>query len=364
MVKVLHLGQMVGGLDIYVRNSIVYMSDEFDFIVVRSDKDQTGAVLKNNHKVKDYTIKMYRQLNPLNDCIALIQAIRIIMKERPDVIHCHSAKGGFIGRWAGFLTGVRTLYTPHAFSFLCTESGWKKRVFIWLERMARLNSYLLACSESEQKLGIDVVHYRKERALVWHNAVPDAAQLVPKSGTIRPYLCYVGRPSYQKNTFFLLDVMKEVHQIYPDVKLFLLGVGYYSPDSEMMKQKISEYGLENTIEIFSWLSHEKTLEYMRDSLFYLTVSRYEGLPISVIETMALGKAIVASDVVGNKDCVQNSVNGYLLPLYVKVFAEKICLLISDSKRRDEMGEKSRALFESLFYIDNRIKVLEEIYKNK
>ena len=104
MVKVLHLGQMVGGLDIYVRNSIVYMSDEFDFIVVRSDKDQTEAVLKNNHKVKDYTIKMYRQLNPLNDCIALIQAIRIIMKERPDVIHRQ------MGR---FLNGCENpLHTP------------------------------------------------------------------------------------------------------------------------------------------------------------------------------------------------------------------------------------------------------------
>lgn len=364
MVKVLHIGQMVGGLDTYIRNTIVYSSDKFEFVVVRSLGDKDNSITKNGIGVKTYAIRLYRQLNPINDFIALCQSIRVIRKEKPDVIHCHSSKGGFIGRLAGFLTGVRTLYTPHAFSFLCTESKWKRYLYIWLERMARLNSYLLACSESEQKLGVDVVHYKKERALVWHNAVPDAAQLVTKQTISRPYLCYVGRPSYQKNTFFLLDVMKEVHQIYPDVKLFLLGVGYYSPDTEMMKQKISEYGLESTIEIFSWLSHEKTLEYMRDSLFYLTVSRYEGLPLSVIETMALGKAVVASDVVGNKDCVQDGINGYLLPLEVKVFVEKICQLVSDSKRREEMGRKSRALFEAQFYINNRIKDLEEIYKNK
>lgn len=344
MVKVLHIGQMVGGLDTYIRNIIDYTSDGFEF-------------------VPNDSIKLCRQLNPLNDLIALIQAIRTIKKEKPDVIHCHSAKGGFIGRWAGYLTGIRTLYTPHAFSFLCTESKWKRRFYIWLERLARLNSYLLACSESEQMLGINVVHYRREKVQVWHNAVPDAAKLIADSDETKPYICYVGRPSYQKNTFFLLDVVKEVHKKHPEVKFYLLGVGYYSPDTEKMKQKISEYGLEDAFEMVTWLSHEKTLELLRDSLFYLSVSRYEGLPLSVIETMALGKAILASDVVGNRDCVKDSENGYLLPLEVKTFVEKTCLLIEDVKLREKMGKKSRSLFEDHFYINHRIKVLEEIYKN-
>lgn len=345
MVKVLHIGQMVGGLDTYIRNIIKYTSEEFEY-------------------VPNDTIRLCRQLNPLKDGMALIQAIRVIRKEKPDVIHCHSAKGGFIGRWAGFLTGVRTLYTPNAFSFLCTESKWKKHFYIGLERIARLNSYLLACSESEQQLGLDVVHYRKDRVLVWHNAVPDAAKMIASSGEVKPYICYVGRPSYQKNTFFLLDVMKEVHLKHPEVKFYLLGVGYYSPDTETMKQKINEYGLEDSFEMLPWLSHEKTLEYMRDAMFYLTVSRYEGLPLSVIETMALGKAVIASDVVGNKDCVHDSENGYLLPLDVKSFVEKTCLLIEDAKLREKMEERSRALFEDHFFINHRIGALEEIYKNR
>ena len=90
-------------------------------------------------------------------------------------------------------------------------------------------------------------------------------------------------------------------------------------------------------------------------------SLYEGLPISVIEAMSLGKAIVASDVLGNKDCVKDGYNGYLLPLKEEVFVEKMNDLIENDEKRKEMEKNSRSYFKTDFFIDNRIKVLEDIY---
>lgn len=177
------------------------------------------------------------------------------------------------------------------------------------------------------------------------------------------YVCYIGRPSYQKNTFFLVDVVKGVHEVCPDLKFILLGVGYYSPDLERLKGMIREYGLDDVIELLPWLSHEETLAYVRGALFYLTVSRYEGLPLAVIEAMSLGKAIIASDVLGNKDCVRNGYNGYLLPLEEKVFIDKVIELSKDEQKRKLFADNSRKLFLSDFYIVNRIKYLEDIYSN-
>lgn len=362
MVKILHIGNMKSGIDKYVRNTVMYVADGFDFVIVCGQDDQHKPVIRNGQQIKEYTIPMYRTLNPIKDCMALMQAIRIIRKERPDVIHCHSAKGGFIGRLAGFLTGVRTLYTPHAFSFLSADSKVKRRIFLWLERCARLDSYLLACSESEQELGMTEVHYKKKKALVWQNAVPDVASQVSAENQTTPYICSVGRPSFQKNPFFMLEVIKEVHLRHPEVKACMVGAGFYSPDLETLKSKIAICGMENVFEILPWLSHKETLQQVKESLLYLTTARYEGLPLAVIEAMALGKAVVASDVVGNKDCVEEGVNGYLLPLDVERFVEKICLLIEDGQQRDEMGKASRRLFERQFMIDNRIHLLEEIYK--
>ena len=363
--KVLHVGQMIGGLGGYIRNTVTYISDEFEFVIVHGETDNSKPVMKNGKEVKEYTISLYRKLNPLKDLKGLIQVIRIIQKEKPDIIHCHSAKGGFIGRMAGFLTRTKTFYTPHAFSFLSTQNKIKKRIYLFLERMARLDSFLLACSESEKELGMEQVHYKEKRAYVWSNSVPDA-QTVPPSGLkeTSPYICYIGRPSYQKNPFFLVNVIREVHKAYPDIRFYILGVGYYSPDLERMKRIITQYQLENTIELFPWLNHNETMGYVKNALFYLTTSRYEGLPLAVIEAMSLGKCIVASDVLGNKDCVKNGYNGYLLPLQENLFAKKIIELIEHPDLTETFGKNSRLLFEKDFLIQNRIPYLEVIYKTR
>ena len=363
--KVLHVGQMIGGLGVYIRNTVTYISDEFEFVIVHGEMDNSKPVMKNGKEVKEYTISLYRKLNPLKDLKGLIQVIRIIQKEKPDIIHCHSAKGGFIGRMAGFLTRTKTFYTPHAFSFLSTQNKIKKRIYLFLERMARLDSFLLACSESEKELGMEQVHYKEKRAYVWSNSVPDA-QTVPPSGLkeTSPYICYIGRPSYQKNPFFLVNVIREVHKAYPDIRFYILGVGYYSPDLERMKRMITQYQLENTIELFPWLNHNETMGYVKNALFYLTTSRYEGLPLAVIEAMSLGKCIVASDVLGNKDCVKDGYNGYLLPLQENLFAKKIIELIEHPDLTETFGKNSRLLFEKDFLIQNRIPYLEVIYKTR
>ncbi|NBH68544.1 glycosyltransferase family 4 protein [Phocaeicola sartorii] len=177
------------------------------------------------------------------------------------------------------------------------------------------------------------------------------------------YICYIGRPSYQKNPLFLVEVVKDVHVLHPEVKFVLLGVGYYSPELDSMKAKIAEYALEEVISLFPWLNHKETLEYVNNSLFYLTVARYEGLPLAVIEAMSLSKAIVASDVAGNKDCVQDGYNGRLIPLEKEAFVKAICELVEDKVKRDLYGNNSRILFEQKFLITNRIQELEAIYQS-
>lgn len=177
------------------------------------------------------------------------------------------------------------------------------------------------------------------------------------------YICYIGRPSYQKNSLFFVDVAKGVHDYHPDIRFLLLGVGYYSPDLEDMKTMISKYHLDNVVELLPWLNHSETLEYVRNSLFYLTVARYEGLPLAVLEAMSLGKCIVASDVVGNKDCVEDRYNGRLLPMDRKIFVETICNLIEKEELIRMYGDNSRKLFEKRFLITERIKELELLYKS-
>lgn len=362
--KIMHVGQLIGGLDVYIRNSITYLDDEsLDFVIVHGKNDKSHPVMRNGVAVKEYAVSLSRSLNVWKDFLCLLQVIYLVLKEKPDRIHCHSAKGGMIGRIAGFLTCTSTFYTPHAFSFLCTPSKSQYRIFLFLERMTRLHSYLLACSESERQMGINLVGYKVKKALVWHNSVPDAS--CKHSDVEIPYerfVSYIGRPCYQKNPFFLLDVIKKVIEVDASLTFYLLGVGYHSPDLEEMEKRIIELGIENNIILQPWLSHDDCLEYVRKSLFYLSVSLYEGLPLSVIEAMSLGKAVIASDVTGNRDCVKNELNGYLLPLEVNVFAERILKLSEDESQRNIFETNSRRFFLSDFQIEKQISKLYAIYK--
>ena len=361
--KILHVGQMIGGLDIYIRNSIVYNKVENnEYIVVCGKEDKHRPVVRNGNAVKEYPISLFRSLNPVNDLKALIQAIKVIKTEKPDVIHCHSAKGGIIGRAAGWLTGVKTFYTPHAFSYLCTPSRLKRTVYLTIERLTRFNTYVLACSESEQQMAIKDVGYDKQHALVWHNAVPDASQESGKAVDIQePFACYIGRPCYQKNPLFLLDVIKKVKDKGCGLKFILLGVGYHSPELEAMITKMAELGLEDSIRLEPWISHADCQEFVRKSLFYISTAFYEGLPLAVIEAMANGKAVIASDVVGNKDCVRDGENGYLLPLDANAYADRIIQLVNDEALRAKMEKKSREIFLNDFFIENRISYLQNQY---
>lgn len=115
--KIMHIGQMIGGLEVYIRNTISYTDDTFEFVVVHGKSDNSKPIVKNGKAIKEYRINLFRSLNPLKDLTGLLQLIAIINKEKPDIIHCHSAKGRVYGRVAGFLMSTKTFYTSRSSSF-------------------------------------------------------------------------------------------------------------------------------------------------------------------------------------------------------------------------------------------------------
>ena len=136
----------------YVGNAILYSNEEHEYVVVHGKEDRSEVLSRENSCVKEYKVDLYRKINLFNDFLCLLQVVKIIKREEPDVIHCHSAKGGVVGRIAGWITRKKTYYTPHAFSFLSANKGYKRKLYLFLERICKLNSYLLACSESEREI--------------------------------------------------------------------------------------------------------------------------------------------------------------------------------------------------------------------
>jgi glycosyltransferase involved in cell wall biosynthesis len=97
---------------------------------------------------------------------------------------------------------------------------------------------------------------------------------------------------------------------------------------------------------------------------YLTTARYEGLPYSVIESLALGKPIVATDADGNRDLVEDEYNGRLIfNENISELANAVIEIVKSDKKTSEFSKNSLKMFEDKFDITKKIDKLEQIYFN-
>lgn len=147
----------------------------------------------------------------------------------------------------------------------------------------------------------------------------------------------VGRYDYQKRFEDLVDVWKLVHQEEPDWKLNIFGKG---PERENLQNQINKLGLEDTL-ILKEPVRDIDKQYLSSSMIAMT-SRYEGLPMALLEGQASGLPLISYTCkCGPKDIIQEGKNGYLLEEGDKVgMANKILTLIRDPELRDSMGQQA------------------------
>ncbi len=370
-VKIAHVTHSVGGLEIYLRLISENMnSDKFQNIVIHQ-KDEKKRRYKDNlgNPLVEYKIPIQREINLIQDLKCVYQTVKVLRKEKPDVIHAHSAKGGIIGRFASLFYRVPVLHTPHAYSYLSASSPIAKRVYLLIEKFFRnFNSYLLATSDSEMLRGLKEVGYKKKRVIVFKNSVRPIEQMPPKDEVLnefninKKYICTVGRPSYQKNIEMMVKVLAHLKKTIPDIHLVVMGVGEYSPNKDTLIELIEELDLKDNISLIEWIEREKIFTIIKESWLYISTSRYEGLPYSIIESLALSKACVVTECDGNIDLIEDGFNGYVVKQDdVGTMVNRINKLYFEEKLRMQFEKNSFLVFNEIFNLKKNIPVLESIY---
>jgi len=367
--KIIHVLHSVGGVDVSLRLITENInSNQFETIIIHGTVDTKTSFLNNEGKfLKAYTLPITREVSFRSDIKAIKQTIRIFKKEKPDVVHAHSAKGGIIARAASIFYTVPVLHTPQAYSFLSEPKGLKRAIFLGIERFFKhINSTLLASSNSERNRGINEVLYKKKNTLIFNNSInPISNSFVSVSEMNFPenFICTVGRPSFQKNIEMMIEVLKQLKTKKQDVHLVLMGVGEYSPNKAQVEQLIKTYGLESNITMIPWIDRKKIFAIINKSKLYLSTARYEGLPYSIIESLAIGKACVVTDCDGNRDLIIDGYNGYVIKEnMVDTMTNRIFTLLENDVLRNTFEKNAKQHFHTYFNMQSNIKKLEEIYK--
>lgn len=326
-IKIAHILHSIGGVDVSLRLITENInSSKFESIIIHGSNDTEKPFYDNNlNLTKEYKLPISREISIVDDFISIVKAYNIIRKEKPNLIHAHSAKGGVIGRTIGFLTGVKVLYTPQAFSFLSTSNKFKRSIFLSVEKiLSKGNSLLVASSTSEMNRGIKEVGFNKKKVLLFNNAiepiVPNQILSIKKTWPDE-YICTVGRPSYQKNIEMMVRVIYEVKKT-QKIHLVIMGVGPVSGQLESVKELIKELDLAKDISLLNWADRSDVFNIINQSKFYISTARYEGLPYSIIESMSLSKPCIVSDCDGNRDLVEDYVNGFVIKIMILIYLKK------------------------------------------
>lgn len=140
--KIVHIVEAFGGgVYSYLVDLLNNTIDEFDITVIYSKRPQTPKDFEKefNNKIKFIESKYLTREIGIKDLRALFEIHKILKKEQPDIVHCHSSKAGIIGRIAVNTRKIKTFYTPHGYSFLKQDDSKLKR-FIY-KAMEKIRNY-------------------------------------------------------------------------------------------------------------------------------------------------------------------------------------------------------------------------------
>lgn len=271
------------------------------------------------------------------DVIAFISMIRIFRKYRFDIVHTHSSKTGFLGRIAGRFTRVpKIIHTVHGFPFHQFQPKYIRIFYQILERLAsRFCDKVVLVNNSERELAIAKKIVSPNKALTIYNGIelPDINKLRSTRKTDNFVIGSVLRFWKQKNVINTVKAAIKVCENNTKINFVFIGDGEHF---DICKQMIKEAELEKKILLPGWQNN--ILDWLICFDVFLLFSKWEGLPISILEAMSVGLPIIASDIKGNNELV-NSRNGYLVP--VNEIDKLIQLLTTLPEKKKELINKSK-----------------------
>lgn len=281
---------------------------------------------------------------------------------KADVMHCHLPVSGIVGRLAGKLAGVPVVYTEHNKMERYHPLTRKINIYTW-----KLQKHVIAVSNEVKESigkhapasvpvrvvlnGVNGNHFSRE-ALNGNTARDELniPQGVPVIGTVASF-------RVQKQLDLWLKIASMIRNEIPSVKFLLVGDG---PVRDSLHKQVRELNLGDAV-YFPGLQKD-VRPYLATMDIYLMTSRFEGLPVALLEAMAMERPVVSTPVGGIPEVIEEGRNGYLIPdTDLDRFRKKLSELLNDDKGRLEMGKHARETVMKNFGMERMQKELEEIY---
>jgi glycosyltransferase involved in cell wall biosynthesis len=314
-----------------------------------------------------------REIHPAGDLRSLAAIVRLLRREKTDILHTHMSKAGALGRIAArFARGVKTVHTFHGNVLRGYFSSARASVYLLAERwLAERTDALVALSESQRKemlerygvgraeqytvipLGLDLGRFARcegQRGAL-------RSELGITGGT--PVVAIVGRLVPIKDHRLFLGAARRVLDDLPDAVFLIVGGGELRAELEARARRV---GLGRSAMFLGWRSDLERI--YADSDVVVLTSINEGTPVSLIEAGAAGKPVVATDAGGVSDVVRNGESGLIAGSRDPAeFARLVVELLRDSARRAAMGNAGRKYVMSRYAKERLLRDIAALYED-
>ena len=300
-------------------------------------------------------------ISPWNDLRALGEIIGTIRRESPDLVHAHTSKAGLLARLAARRTGTPAVFTAHTWSFADGISPRQRWLTIPIERFAAgLGGKIISVSQANKEMALQKAIASPDSVVRIWNGVPDVP-LRADPGSGNPLtLIMIARFVPQKDHLLLIEALTPLafDSNKGDWRLLLVGDG---PLRTGVEEAVARAGLGDRVECLGDRSDVSSLLAAADLLVLAT--RWEGLPLCILEAMRACLPVVATDVGGVREAVTDGVTGYLTRAGdVRQMRNRIAELLASRSLLRSMGTAGRARYERDFNVHNMASATWELYR--
>lgn len=293
---------------------------------------------------------------------------RLIQQEGYQIVHTHGVRANFIGRIAARRTQAHIITTIYSFPKEDYKNILKRTFYPPIDRLTvKYADRLIVVSHGLKERLLSVNYAPEEKLRVVHcsidlgTAKPSKTREkmrkelgIPESA---PACGMLARLVHVKNPFLLLEVAEIVYREMPDALFFFVGDGPYLED---LRKDALKRGLQDVIRFTGYRKDPLDIVEALDVIVLTSLS--EGLPVTLLEAMALRKPVVATRVGGVPEVVQDGVTGYLVPPGDALqFANALISLFQNPKLMREMGERGRKWVEENFSLSTMAEKTDNVY---
>jgi glycosyltransferase involved in cell wall biosynthesis len=312
------------------------------------------------------------EVRPIADLRALVGLVRLIRRYRPDIVHTHTAKAGFLGRLAAVLSPGPRPIVVHTFHGHVLEGYFGRgtsAVYRLLEhRLARVSDCLIGVSQAtvEDLVRLKVAPRDRFRVVPlgldlrrFLDPDPHAAAALRAGCGMAPdevLVAYVGRLVPIKRVDVVLRAMAEARRDGAPVRLVVAGDGQCRASLELLA---GELGIADIVCFLGYLPDSRTVATAAD--IAILSSDNEGTPVWLIEASAAGRPAVATRVGGVPDVVPPGAGVLVSRGDHSALAEGVARLVRDPELRAQMGARAREHVTRSFSIERLLRDIEALY---